>query len=122
MTLLINKFKAMGRTHKIITIELITLGFIAIALIAVDNIRHSPSKKVVPQASLESLQAPKAIAQNPQKVKSGKEKTQNNSKISKTKAQKRVVASANPRAKKQPKAKSGKNSQGNSKSEYKKRS
>ncbi len=122
MTLLINKFKAMGRNHKIITIELITLGFIAIALIAVDNIRHSPSKQTIPQAIVKPLQAPKAIAHNHQKVKSAKEKPREVAKISKANSQKRVVASANPKAKKQQKTKSGKSSQGNSKSEYKKRS
>lgn len=66
MKILKDKFNSLGKTHKIITIELITLAFIGLALLVVDHVRSSPTKKVAVQevvlTDAEKIQKSKAVA------------------------------------------------------------
>ena len=67
MKILMDKFNSLGKTHKIITIELLTLAFIGIALLVVDYVRSAPVKKVAVQEKVlteaEKIEKMKAVLQ-----------------------------------------------------------
>lgn len=119
------KFNSLGKTHKIITIELLTLAFIGIALLVVDYVRSAPVKKVAVQETVlteaEKIQKMKAVSAAAAEFR---EKAKRQSKaVRKSNVAKRSVASAatNSKYKKQQPANPTKSTQKNQKA-YDKRS